>query len=158
MTSLQTMKAFFAGSPKRQISALPELPFDKGARGFYEGFNYKGFNHNPLLILLDAFQEESWHQDYEPWEIFLARTGIPDNFNIATSTYAELRCLIYLVENSFSGRAGSLLTQKGLEREVEWRLVRRLSQITLDELSWEYSFENEALDTIIKDFERQKEF
>jgi len=153
MTSLQTMMAFFAGSPKRQISALPGLPFDRGARGFYEDFN-----HNPLLILINAFQEESWHQDYESWETFLARTGISDNFTLETNAYAELQCLIYLVTNFVLGNGDSLLTQKGLEREVAWKLVRRLSQLTLDELGWSNSFENEALDIIIKNFERQKEF
>src|SRR5688572_5644309 len=147
------MIAFFASSPEEQILALPKLPLDIGERGFHDNFSV-----NPLHILVKGFLEESYHHDYEPWENFISRTEIPITFKFNGSAYKELRCLVDLIERQFFHGREALLTQKGLRRKEEWMLVRRLSQITLNELGWSNSFSTEAINqTIIKLFKEQKE-
>ena len=149
MSDVKTAIAFFASSAEQQIEAVPNLPFDAGAGDFYSNLRF-----NPLLLLLRGLKEDSWHHDYETWEEFITRTDFPVTFPLRGTSLEELVVLLSLVDAQSNINC---FTQRGLKDKVEWRLVRRLSQVVLQDLNWQQTFTNEKLlSTLEKYVYRQK--
>ena len=139
------MLAFFASDPEKQISLLPKLPQNKGVREFY-----LTYNQNLLLLFTDCFLEESWHHDYELWETFITRTGLASDFRFDKGALIELRCLMAMLKGQITKGDDSLWTQQGLQRKTEWKLVRRLAQIVIDELGWNNSIPVEQVNELVR--------
>lgn len=147
MTPFQVLLAFWASPASVQAEALPSIPKDCGDPTFFSRFEL-----NPLPLLMGHFEEIAQHHDYEPWEEFLDRTGLAKDFSPSDSALIELVYLLSLVKTKFFE---SSYSRKGLEREIEWRLVRRLAGIILDELGWTREFPAESLrllsDSLVKE-------
>ena len=126
MNQLAVVVGFFAAPPARQIELLPSLPFDQGAPEFYAAFT-----DNPLLGLAEAYQRFFRYGHDEPWDGFLERLGVP-----SSATWPPAMDELDYALDRIRPADQSLWTQRALTRRVEWRLVRRLAAIALEEFGW----------------------
>ena len=126
MNQVAMVVGFFAAHPTRQIELLPSLPFDPGAPDFYAVFI-----DNPLLGLAEAYHRFLRYGHDEPWDEFIERLGVPSTAVWPSST-DELAYALHTIRPTDQ----TLWTQKALARRVEWRLVRRLAAIALDDFGW----------------------
>ena len=150
MSKIRPAISFFAGAAEAQISAVPALPYDCGAKDFYPNFRF-----NPLLVLARGFLEDSSHHDYEPWEEFIARTALPDDYSFKDGALEELKCLLYILD---SGAGDARWTKRGLVEKTEWKVVRRLSRATLEELGWPAAFADADVQSLIDEYTRQQKY
>lgn len=147
MNLFQVLLAFWASPASVQAEALPSIPKDCGDPTFFDQFEL-----NPLPLLMCHFEEIAQHHDFEPWEEFIDRTGLAKEFSPSGSALIEL---VYLLDLVKRGLFDAKYSRIGLEREIEWRLVRRLAGIVLDELGWTREFPAESLrllsDSLVKE-------
>ena len=148
MSKIRPTLSFFASPPGLQIPAIPTLPYDRGAKDFYPNLRF-----NPLLVLTRGFLEDSSHHDYEPWEEFIARTTLPDDFSFKDSALEELRCALYGLESRIDE---ACWTKRGLAEKTEWKVVRRLSRAVLEELGWPGAFEGANIQSMIDEYARDQ--
>lgn len=144
MSKIRPTTSFFASSPELQIPAMRTLPYDRGAKDFYLNLRF-----NPLLVLTRGFLDDSSHHDYEPWEEFIARTGLPDDFSFNDSALEELRCVLYGLKTRIDE---TCWTKRGLTEKTGWKVVRRLSRAMLEELGWAEAFEGADIQIMIDEY------
>jgi hypothetical protein len=139
MNQLAAVLSFLAASPQEQTAALPSLPNESGARAYYADFR-----HNPLLILIEAYNRFFHHRDDEPWDVYEQRLGIPSSPATWPGSLDELDYVLGTIEPADH----TLWAKKALERKLEWRLVRRLARVVLDDIGWERRVDPDALAVI----------
>lgn len=150
MSKIRPAISFFASPPEMQIPAVPALPYDRGARDFYQNLRL-----NPLLVLARGFLDDSSHHDYEPWEEFIARTALPCDFAFGDSALEELQCVLHMLA---SGPEGACWTRRGLSEKTEWKVVRRLARAALAELGWAQAFESADIRRLIEEYTHDLKF
>ena len=136
MNQLAALLSFLAAPAEQQTDVLPSLPNDSGGRGYYADFR-----HNPLLILVEAYNRFFHHRDDEPWDQFEQRLGIPSGLARWPGSLDELDYVLRTIKPGDH----TLWAKKALERKLEWRLVRRLARAALDDLGWEGHVDRDAL-------------
>ena len=139
MNQLAALLSFLAAPAEQQIAALPSLPNDPGARQYDADFR-----HNPLLILVEAYNRCLHHRDDESSEQFDQRLGMSRSAAPWPVSMAELDYVL----NTVKPEDRTLWVKKGLERKVEWRLVRRLARAALDDFGWAAHVDSAALAAI----------
>ena len=144
MSKIRPTVSFFASPPELQIQAIPTLPYDRGAKDFYQNLRF-----NPLLVLTRGFLDDASHHDYEPWEEFIARTALPGDFSFKDSALEELRCALYGLASRLDE---SCWTRRGLAEKTEWKIIRRLSLAVLEELGWPGAFESADIQSRIDEY------
>lgn len=127
MNHLSIILAFFSAPAEAQITALPFVPSDVGRPDFQPALE-----SSSLLVLAQAFKEYFFQKDNESEAAFAERMGLSRTEFPWPQSIHEL---FYLL-GTMSPANGALWCQKGLQRRVEWRLVRRVSKAVLADFGW----------------------
>lgn len=143
MTRLGKLVCFFSAPYERQIFLLRDIPIDVGAVNFYPSLEY-----NSLSVIAYGIDSEFGQADSESIAEFLARTGLPAN--VSLSALEELCCLINLLR--CSPYASSYWTRRALKQKTEWALVRRMAQLALNQLNWQFECNSEDMLELLEYF------
>jgi hypothetical protein len=146
MGRFQTVLSFLALPAERQILLIPETPYDRGVADYY-----LALNHNPLQLLVRGIFEDYSQAESESDNDYLARTGI--GLGHPCAVLNELCCFIYLLRHHYA--ADDFWNQRALAERDEWRLLRRLANLSLAEIGSEISCTRQDIQDAITSFKRE---
>ena len=146
MSRLQTVLSFLALPAEQQIQLLPEIPYDRGARDYYPHLD-----SNPMPLLVRGIVADCTGIEGESDADYQARTGI--RAYGACAALNELCCFIGIFQHAL--HADNYWNQRALTGRDEWRLVRRLATLALEEAGWRNSCARDEILSAAECFQRE---